>query len=74
MALNMTKIEELIESVNNDHWFAGELLHKSYIGDLMKKYAEFYAQKCLEIAESHIFEEVYCAEIYPTEIKLPDHD
>lgn len=76
----MTKIEEIFQKHIDPHNQVLEHLYfkkiKGYeaIEDAMKEYAEWYARKCLEIAESHIFEEVYCAEIYPTEIKLPPHD
>lgn len=71
----MTKIEEILNKYRDiTRWPEyPEILENEYI-QAMKEYAEWYAQKCLEIAESHIFEEVYCAEIYPTEIKLPPHD
>lgn len=74
----MSKIESLLQKAwNNYNFIKNDDNSSSFneeFGKVMKEYAEHYAAKCLEIAESHIFEEVYCAEIYPTEIKLPDHD
>ena len=74
----MAKIQEIYQKQWEQKWegltFRSIPDQQSHIFAAMKEYAEYYAEKCLEIAESHIFQEVYCAEIYPTEIKLPDHD
>jgi hypothetical protein len=67
----MTKIEELIfKTVKNA---SGASIFQQ-TEKIMKEYAEFYAHRCLEIAESHLPTDVHITDIYPTEIKLPEHE
>ena len=86
----MSKIKELISKVwnntdSNEHIYD---IYVSDIEDLMKAYAEYYAQKCLEIAAKEAsanFECIgavlgaenvspYVEESSITGIKLPEHE
>lgn len=67
----MTKIEEILNKYRDiTRWPEyPEIFESEYI-QAMKEYAEWYAKRCLEIAESN----VTICQIFPTEIKLPPHD
>lgn len=76
----MTKIEELIESIRGKQ-ITGYMVHQDFqesdIEGIMKEYAEFYAKKCLKIADGefgwdHDLEE-YTSEMKPSDIDLPPH-
>ncbi len=60
----MSKIEEMIESSGI---FFEQQSDEQKVYDLVKEYAEYYAKRCLEIAETYL-------PYLPTEIHLPPHD
>ncbi len=70
----MSKIDELLDSIWFYDPFSDQTYHTCDIERIMKEYAEYYAKKCLKIADSHIFPDTYCAEIYPMDITLPPHE
>lgn len=72
----MTKIQELIKKPPYE--YSGGVYSFVDIEELMKEYAEWYAKKCLEIADEnfnwdHDMEE-WCGGIRPSRIQLPPHN
>lgn len=77
----MTKLEEIYQKHIDPHNQILEHLYfkkiKGYeaIEDAMKEYAEYYAQKCLEIADTHLEnEDKGFRRVWPLMIKIPPHD
>lgn len=81
----MTKIEELLETIERYQHTPEPIDTYGYfdIVKIMKEYAEWYAQKCLEIAAEHaqsitdIDEYIYGSIVDKNtilNIKFPDHD
>lgn len=70
----MTKIDELIDSIYNSK----DRFDWVDIEKIMKEYAEWYANKCLLVADDmfdwdHDLEE-WTSDYKPSEIDLPEHD
>lgn len=85
MEQKMTKIEELIKSITVPVFHATsehEMLYPIQVEMIMKEYAEFYAQKCLEIAVekvqvNHLSDESLNCKLIVKAIdrmKLPEHE
>ena len=77
----MNKIEKLIESIKSTDQLGEKYFELSNLEHLieqaMREYAEFYAKKCLKLADNefgwdHDLEE-YTSEMKPSDIDLPLH-
>ena len=71
------KIDEIINK-HYDTTYADYGMKLSEVKSAMKEYAELYAKKCLEEADSffdwdHDMEE-WCGDYKPSEIDLPSHE
>lgn len=73
----MTKIEELVEKSSIFLEYEND---KFSIYKIMEEYAEYYAKKCLEIANSQFEPDMsstgtgWVGDLLPTDIKLPEHE
>lgn len=74
----MTKIEQLIgeNELEFDRYTHKATISRNELNSMMIEYAEYYAIRCLEIADQNLLDEEkgLIRGIWPTDIKLPEHD
>lgn len=69
----MSKIDELLNEYNIE-FDVYATIHQHHFNKILKEYAEWYAMKCLEKAETYLPIDVCITGVFPTEIEFPPHE